>query len=135
MIEKELYWLSTLELHARPSSRLANKLALLDSDVWIKHKGNEILVEKDNPESIVMDLMMWTVLPGDCLTVKVSGSNEIDDMQRVEQVLLDLCFDSKMFTLYPADKIEEKVRSVSYLPPDLQEAVLKRRLKLLKQYG
>ena len=80
MIKKELIIPNRLGLHARPASQLVKTLARFESEVFIS-RDNQIVNGKS-----IMGVMMLAAECGSTVLFKISGEDEDDALEAVQQL-------------------------------------------------
>ncbi len=81
MISENITIINKLGLHARAASKLVSKASGFESDVYIDKQGNRV-----NAKSI-MSVMMLAASKGTRVILEVDGSDEVDCMEAMIQLI------------------------------------------------
>jgi phosphocarrier protein len=81
MIEKEIYMVSELGLHARPSSLIAGQIIKLNLKIAEMHYGTSVA-----DLTSIISLMALSVRPKTTVTVKLDGADEQEALTVIENV-------------------------------------------------
>lgn len=81
MLEKEIFIINKLGLHARAAAKLITTTSRFACDVRLIKEGREV------DGKSIMSVMMLAASKGTCLTVKTCGSDQQQAMQAIEALI------------------------------------------------
>ena len=81
MLQREVEIVNKLGLHARASAKLTQIAGAFQADVWLTRNGKRV-----NAKSI-MGVMMLAAGKGSIITIEADGSDEVEAMSALEQLV------------------------------------------------